>query len=69
MTELAATLGELRELTADLPDDTPIAVAIRKAHDPDRFYETVLAESDPSVDMTGRPVVILTAPEPEGGIR
>lgn len=58
------TLGQLRELTDDLPDDTPIAVVTRKAHDPDYFYEVVLIESDPHVDMTGAAVVILTAPEP-----
>ncbi len=59
-----ATLGQLRELTSDLPDDTPIAVVTRKAYDPDYFYETVLTESDPHVDLTGAPVVVLTAPEP-----
>lgn len=58
-----ASLGQLRELTVDLPDDTPIAVVTRKAHDPDRFYETVLAEEGPHVDLTDG-VVILTAPEP-----
>jgi len=60
----AATLGQLRELTDDLPDDTPIAVVIRKAHDPDHFYETVVCEEGPSVDMTFTPVVVLHAPEP-----
>ena len=59
----AATLGQLRELTADLSDDTPLVVDIRKAHDPDRFYETVVCEADPSVDLTNG-VVTLTAPEP-----
>ena len=59
-----ATLGQLRELTADLPDETPIAVVTRKAHDPDYFYEAVLAEDEPHVDLTGGPVVVLTAPEP-----
>lgn len=58
-----ATLGQLRELTFDLPDDTPIAVTIRKAHDPDHFYETVICEAEPSVDLIGG-VVELTAPEP-----
>lgn len=60
---LGATLGQLRELTFDLPDDTPIAVVIRKAHDPDFFYEEVMCEAEPSVDLTNR-VVVLTAPEP-----
>jgi hypothetical protein len=60
----AATLGQLRELTSDLPDDTPIAVVIRKAHDPDHFYETVVCEAEPSVNLTGRIVIELTAPEP-----
>ncbi len=59
-----ATLGQLRELTEDLPDDTPIVVVIRKAHDPDYFYEPVLAEEDPHVDMTFAPQVIITVPEP-----
>lgn len=59
----AATLGQLRELTVDLPDDTPIAVVTRKAHDPDYFYETVLAEAEPHVDLLGN-VVVITAPEP-----
>jgi hypothetical protein len=58
------TLGQLRELTDDLPDDTPIQVSIRKAHDPDRFYEPVLVEEFPSVDLTGRPIVCFDAPEP-----
>lgn len=59
-----ATLGQLRELTDDLPDETPIAVVTRKAHDPDRFYDPVFCEAEPSVDLTGAPQVILTAPEP-----
>lgn len=63
-TEQAATLGQLRELTFDMPDDTPIAVVIRKTNDPDYFYETVLAEDSPHVDLNGRPVVVFTAPEP-----
>lgn len=54
------TLGDLRELTADLPDDTLIQVSVRKAHDPDHFYESVLAEdciSVTNVHWTGRPVI------------
>lgn len=61
--ETHATLGQLRELTSDLPDSTPIEVVIRKAHDPDRFYEYVRCEAEPHVDLTGG-VVVLTAPEP-----
>lgn len=58
------TLGSLRELTEDLPDDTPIVVVIRKAHDPDYFYEAVRAENNSHVDLTVNPQVIITAPEP-----
>lgn len=58
------TLGELRELTADLPDDTPIQVSIRKAHDTDHFYEPVLVEDCISVNLTGKPIVCLDIPEP-----
>lgn len=64
MTLHSATLGQLRELTEDLPDDTPIVVVIRKAHDPDYFYEAVLAEEDPHVNLTHGAQVIITAPEP-----
>lgn len=59
------TLGELRELTFDLPDDTLIEVSIRKAHDPDHFYEPVLVED--CISVRGRPskqVVCFDAPEP-----
>lgn len=58
------TLGEIRELTDDMPDDTPVAIVMRKAHDPDHFYETVLAEDCPMVNLDGRPTLVLTSPEP-----
>lgn len=59
---LFATIGQLRELTEDLPDDTPIVVVIRKAHDADYFYGPVFAEADPHLDLVNREIVI-TAPE------
>lgn len=59
------TLGQLRELTYDMPDVTPIAVVTRKAHDSDYFYEPVFAESGPHIDLNGAPQIILTAPEPD----
>lgn len=67
MAERYATLGDLRELCEDLPDHTPLEIHIRKAHDPDRFYELVLAEEFLSVDLTfgaNNARVTICAPEP-----
>lgn len=47
------TMGELRELTADVPDGWPVQLAVR--HGADDF---TFAETDASVDLTNRVVVI-----------
>jgi hypothetical protein len=46
------TMGEFRELTADLPADWPVQLAVAEA---DGF---TFHEADASVDMTNRCVVI-----------
>jgi hypothetical protein len=49
------TLGALRELTADLPDDTRIEVYIRMDDDPDHFYGPEWVEAGSSVDLISEP--------------
>lgn len=60
------TLGSLRELTADLPDETRISVVVRMADDPDHFHPEQAVEPGSLVDMhTNPPTLLLTIPEPE----
>ena len=54
---MGLTLADLRELTADLPDDTAIFVAVRRPDEPDDFDFT--KATDASVDLSlGMSVVI-----------
>lgn len=50
------TMGEFRELTADVPDEWPLIYVVREAGDEFRFYP-----ADASVDLTGRTVEIFDA--------
>jgi hypothetical protein len=48
------TMGEFRELTADVPDDQPIQLSLAGAAD----GEFTFHDADASVDLTNRRVVI-----------